>query len=60
MIEISFFDMYFIMYSSLSCYFPYIKCHQYRSSASRRPRLRRHPRKAKPFNTKYCINREQQ
>ncbi|WP_236566433.1 hypothetical protein [Staphylococcus aureus] len=30
------------------------------SSASRRPRLRRHPRKAKPFNTKYCINREQQ
>ncbi|EFB48775.1 hypothetical protein SATG_02520 [Staphylococcus aureus subsp. aureus D139] len=22
--------------------------------------LRRHPRKAKPFNTKYCINREQQ
>ncbi|CAC7688433.1 Uncharacterised protein [Staphylococcus aureus] len=27
LIEISFFDMYFIMYSSLSCYFPYIKCH---------------------------------
>ncbi|OFP62222.1 hypothetical protein, partial [Staphylococcus sp. HMSC70A05] len=22
--------------------------------------LRRHPRKAKPFNTKYCENREQQ
>ena len=36
------------------------KCEKHFTKQSKLGWLRRHPRKAKPFNTKYCENREQQ
>ncbi|OHS52267.1 hypothetical protein HMPREF3275_05370 [Staphylococcus sp. HMSC69H07] len=36
------------------------KCEKHFAKQSKLAWLRRHPRKAKPFNTKYCENREQQ
>ena len=36
------------------------KCEKHFAKQSKLGWLRRHPSKAKPFNTKYCENREQQ
>jgi len=36
------------------------KCEKHFAKQSKLGWLRRHPRKAKPFNTKHCENREQQ